>query len=194
MSAPIMPVLVGASTTEDEGIALAKAKQPDVVIASEDLETGYGIRLLESIKAISPKTKLLIFLRRESQDVVQEAIDAGANGVMFHSSLGTGEGDFIKALTITSDDGVYFPSAVRQAIAITTKPKPDLTEPLSERELEVLECIIQGMQNSEIAKTLLISVETVKKHVSTGIQKLGVRDRTQAAVFALKHGLVSVGI
>lgn len=194
MSAPIMPVVIGAATTEEEGFALATSKQPDVVIASEDLEKGYGIRLIESIKTVNPKAKLLIFLKRESQEVVQEAIDAGADGVMFNSSLGTGEGDFIQALTITTDGGVYFPSAVRQAIAVNLKPKPDLVDPLSKRELEVLQCIIQGMKNSEIAQTLFISGETVKKHVSIVIQKLGVRDRTQAAVFALKHGLVEAGI
>lgn len=193
MASPIQPSLVGAATTEEEGLAMVRSTKPDVVIASEDLEIGYGIRLVETIKSNNPNIRLLIFLRRESQDVVQEAISAGADGVMFVSSLGTGEGDFIQALSNTTNGGVYFPAAVRQAMVSPNKTKPDLIEPLSERELEVINCITQGMKNSEIAQTLFISVETVKNHVSTVIQKLGVRDRTQAAVFALTHGLVETG-
>ena len=77
---------------------------------------------------------------------------------------------------------------------ITIKQSPELIDPLSEREREVLRCIIQGMKNSEIAESLFLSSETIKSHVSTTIQKLGVRDRTQAAVFALTHGLVEVDI
>ncbi len=190
MASPIQPSLIGAATTEEEGLALVSSTQPDVVIASEDLEKGYGIRLVESIKTTSPNIRLLIFLRRESQEVVQEAIAAGADGVMFVSSLGTGKGDFIQALNTTTHGGVYFPTAVRQVMVSQGKPKPDLIEPLSERELEVVRCITQGMKNSEIAQTMFISGETVKTHVSTAIQKLGVRDRTQAAVFALTHGLI----
>ena len=67
-------------------------------------------------------------------------------------------------------------------------------DPLLERELELVQCIIQGMKNAEIADSLLVSAETVKSHVSTAIHKLGVRDRTQAAVFALTHGLVEAHI
>ena len=83
-----------------------------------------------------------------------------------------------------------------QPCAVTKKPRlaPVLTDPLSDRELEVLRCIIQGMKNLEIADALFISAETVKSHVSTAIQKLGVRDRTQAAVFALTYGLVEPDI
>ena len=69
-----------------------------------------------------------------------------------------------------------------------------LTDPLSDRKLEVIRGIIKGMKNLEIAEALFISAETVKSHVSTAIQKLGVRDRTQAAVFALTYGLVEQDI
>ena len=69
-----------------------------------------------------------------------------------------------------------------------------LTDPLSDRKLEVIRGIIKGMKNLEIAEALFISAETVKSHVSTTIQKLGVRDRTQAAVFALTYGLIEPDI
>ena len=81
--------------------------------------------------------------------------------------------------------------AVREAVSKKPKPAPVISDTLSERELEVIRCIIEGMKNLEIAEALFISAETVKSHASTAIQKLCVRDRTQAAVFALNYGLVN---
>lgn len=194
LCSPILQSLIGGSTAEDEALEIQQERKPDLIITSEDLERGYGIRLVETIKARSPDVSALIFLERETPEVVQEAMEAGADGVMFSSSIGTGNGDFIQALTTTSSGGIYYPKTVRESVAKKAKSAPVLPEPLSERELEVIRCIIQGMKNLEIAEALFISAETVKSHVSTAIQKLGVRDRTQAAVFALTHGLVEPDI
>ena len=191
---PILKSLIGGATTEEEGLELQTKFKPDILITSEDLERGYGIRLVEKAKIYSPSITALIFLERETTEVVHEAMDAGANGVMFISSIGTGHGDFINALTTTNHGGVYYPKSVREAATAKVRQIPDLVDPLSEREYEVLRCIIQGMKNSEIAEALFLSSETIKSHVSTTIQKLGVRDRTQAAVYALTHGLVDANI
>ena len=191
---PILKSLIGGATTEEEGLELQTKFKPDILITSEDLEKGYGIRLVEKAKINSPSITALIFLERETTEVVHEAMDAGANGVMFISSIGTGHGDFINALTTTNHGGVYYPKSVREAATAKVRQIPDLVDPLSEREYEVLRCIIQGMKNSEIAEALFLSSETIKSHVSTTIQKLGVRDRTQAAVYALTHGLVDANI
>jgi len=191
---PILKSLIGGATTEEEGLELQTKFKPDILITSEDLERGYGIRLVEKAKIYSPNITALIFLERETTEVVHEAMDAGANGVMFISSIGTGHGDFINALTTTNHGGVYYPKSVREAATAKVRQIPDLVDPLSEREHEVLRCIIQGMKNSEIAEALFLSAETIKSHVSTTIQKLGVRDRTQAAVYALTHGLVDSNI
>ena len=191
---PILQSLIGGATTEEEGLNLQIKFNPDLLITSEDLEKGYGIRLVERVKAYNPKITTLIFLGRETTDVVHEAMDAGADGVMFISSVGSGHGDFINALTTTNNGGLYYPKSVRAAATARIKQPPELIDPLSEREREVLHCIIQGMKNSEIAESLFLSSETIKSHVSTTIQKLGVRDRTQAAVFALTHGLVEADI
>ena len=191
---PILQSLVGGATTEDEALHVLQESHPDILITSEDLEKGYGIRLVEKAKGHSPDLKALIFLQRETPEVVQEAMEAGADGVMFMSSIGTGDGDFIHALSTTNSGGIYYPRAVREAATAKVKPAPVLIDPLSERELEVIRCIIRGMRNNEIADSLFVSAETVKSHVSTAIHKLGVRDRTQAAVFALTHGLIEADI
>ena len=194
LAAPILQSLVGGATTEDEALQIQLESNPDLLITSEDLERGYGIRLVEKAKDHSPDLKALIFLQRETPEVVQEAMQAGADGVMFMSSIGTGNGDFIHALSTTNSGGIYYPRAVREAATAKVKPAPILVDPLSERELEVIRCIIRGMRNTEIAESLFVSAETVKSHVSTAIHKLGVRDRTQAAVFALTHGLIEAGV
>ncbi len=190
LAEPILQSLVGSTTTEDEALQIQLESNPDLLITSEDLESGYGIRLVEKAKRQSPNLKALIFLSRETPEVVQEAMEAGADGVMFVSSIGTGDGDFINALRTTNNGGIYYPRPVLKAATAKVKPAPILVDPLSERELEVIQCIIRGMKNTEIADSLFVSAETIKSHVSTAIHKLGVRDRTQAAVFALTHGLV----
>ena len=135
--------------------------------------------------------KALIFLQRETPEVVQEAMEAGDDGVMFTSSIGTGNGDFIQALTTTIGGGIYYPMAVREAVSKKLRSALVIADPLIERELEVIRCIIEGMKNLEIAEVLFISDDTVKSHVSRVIQNFGVWDRTQAAVFALTYGLVN---
>ena len=98
---PIQPSLVGAATTENEAVELVLRTQPDLLICSSDLETGYGPVLLKRVKAELPTCQLLIVLERETKALVREALDSFADGVIFKSSLGTGRGDLI---------GVYAPS------------------------------------------------------------------------------------
>ena len=132
---PIQPSLVGAATTEDEGVELVLRTQPDLLICSSDLETGYGPVLLKRVKAELPTCQLLIVLVRETQAVVQEAMQAYADAVIFKSSLGTGKGDFVQALQTLSEGGVYLPEEIRQlgAAQAPNLNLPPLIEELTER-------------------------------------------------------------
>ena len=103
---PIRRAVVGAATTEDEGFELVLRHKPSLLICSSDLETGYGMNLLRRVKAELPTCQLLIVLVRETQAVVQEAMQAYADAVIFKSSLGTGKGDFVQALQTLSEGGV----------------------------------------------------------------------------------------
>ncbi|KZR81492.1 Transcriptional regulatory protein LiaR [Prochlorococcus marinus str. MIT 1342] len=111
---------------------------------------------------------------------------------MFVSSVGSGNGDFIQSLLTTLKGGIYYPADVRD-LARDNKQlndAPVIDYQLTERELEVLNAIVGGLSNKGISESLFVSTETVKSHVSTIISKLGVRDRTQAAVFAIRHRIV----
>ena len=190
---PVRASLVGAATTESEGVDLVRRNRPDLLICSSDLETGYGINLLRQVKQAQPVCNLLIVLVRETAAVVQEAMEAGADGVIFKSSLGSGHGDMIGALQAVAEGDVYFPEEIRRlAVPATADPSlPELIEALTPRECDVAAAVACGFKNNAIAERLGISQETVKTHVGNAMQKLQARDRTQMAVKALRYGLIN---
>ena len=102
LAEPIRRSVVGAATTEAEGFELVLRTRPSLLICSSDLESGYGIDLIRRVKAELPTCQRLILLVRETQEVVHEAMEAFADGVIFKSSLGSGKGDFIQALATLS--------------------------------------------------------------------------------------------
>ena len=192
LAEPIRRAVVGAATTEEEGLELVLRHKPSLLICTSDLETGYGMNLLRRVMAELPTCQLLIVLVRETQAVVQEAMQAYADAVIFKSSLGTGKGDFVQALHTLSEGGVYLPEEIRQlGAAQALNPNlPPLIEELTERELEVVAGVARGLTNQGIGNSLGISVETVKTHVVNAKDKLGAADRTQLAVMALLYGLI----
>lgn len=183
---PLRELMVGACTCADEAIHILDIKRPNLVFATEDLEQGYGIDLIRDVKARAFDVTCLLFLRRETQLVVRDALEAGADGVMFASRIGSGH--LLEALRVTLHGGIYFPKDVRKASGYDVSRSYQVAVKMSGREREVLELIAQGSTNKEIANRLVLSVETVKSHVSALIGKLGVRDRTAAAVMAIKMG------
>ena len=193
LAEPVRPSLIGAATTEDEGFALVQNNRPDLLICSEDLETGYGLNLLKRVRSAVPNCQMLIVLVRETQEVVQEALAACADGVIFKSSLGSGHGDLISALQTIAEGAVYYPAQIR-GLAAASAPNPDLPaliEELTPRELEVVAAVSRGLKNNAIADQLGVSLETVKTHVGNSMAKLAARDRTQMAVTALLYGLIN---
>ena len=123
--------------------------KPSLLIYSSDLETGYGMNLLRRVKAELPTSQRSIVLVRETQAVVQEAIQAYADSVIFNSSLGTGKGDFVQALHTLSEGGVYLPEESRQ-LGAAQAPNPNLPpliEELTERELEVVAGVARCLTN-----------------------------------------------
>lgn len=184
---PITNSLVGAFSTEREALSACEKKQPDLLYLTEHLEQGYGIQLARKTKQVSPKTRVLLFLHRENQEVIRDALDASIEGIAFVSSIGQGiEGDFFKSLKAIANGSTYYPKEVREVAGFQ---KSLILNELSARETEVLEALCQGMSNKEIAESMFISPETVKTHVSTIISKLGVKDRTQAVITSIRAGM-----
>ena len=177
---------VGNFSTQSEAARACEEKQPDFLIVSDDLAQGYATSLIKEVKQFSPKTKCLLFLFRETQEVVRDAINCGCEGVCFVSSIGKGkESDFIQALLAISDGQTYYPQEVKDRAGFALKPLPDL----SAKELEVLKALCLGLPNKGIAERLFVSTETVKTHISNLISKFEVSDRTAVVVTALRCGL-----
>ena len=184
---PITNTLVGAFSTEREALDACKAKQPDLLYATEHLEQGYGIPLAIKAKEVSPNTRVLLFLHRENQEVVRDALDAHIDGIAFVSSIGKGvDGDLFKSLNAIANGSTYYPKEVREMVGFK---KSQILNELSAREKEVLEALCQGMSNKEMAESMFVSTETIKSHVSTVISKLGVKDRTQAVIACIRAGM-----
>jgi DNA-binding NarL/FixJ family response regulator len=182
--------LLGVATTEAEGLALVERHQPDVVISSEQLDHGCGMALVVNCKTRAPERRTLLVVtnpRRRAQ--IRAAIRAGCDGICLESQIGLGSG--AAALQAVCRGGLYLDRELR---SLFNHPELDrLAGPsceLTARELEVLARAMEGSNNGEIANCLNITAETVKSHIGHVIVKLGARNRTHAAVLAVRLGLV----
>ena len=181
----IKPTLIAGFTTEEEASKCCREESPDFLFVSDDLEQGYGIALIKDVKTASPSTKCLFFTEREALAVVRDAMSAGADGVVFPSSIGMGmDGDFVPALLAMAEGNCYYPPEVRKAAGFAFQQIPDL----STREDEVLRALCLGLSNKAIAERLVLSTETIKSYVSAIIAKMGANDRLDAVVKAIRMG------
>lgn len=177
--------LIAGYTTENEAFSACLTNKVDLLVCTDELEQGSAVSLIKRVKSASADTKTLMFTDRETEAVVRDAINAGANGVCFYSSTGLKDsGDFVPAVAAMNSGDVYYPPAVRKAAAFPIKPLPEL----SAREEEVLRALCMGLSNKAIAEELMLSIETVKTYVSQIISKLGATDRLSAVVTAIRSG------
>ena len=180
-----------AVTCEKEALQEAAIQAPDLVILTDELEQGYGASLIKELKTTAPNTHTLIFLSKETAAVVEECLEAGAEGICFNSNVSDGDGDFVKALRAIAKRGVYYPEEVKKRAGYVGSNPFAMVLPndITEREKEVLVGLTEGLSNKELAESLFLSVETIKSHLKSLTQKLGVRDRTGAAIYGVKAGV-----
>lgn len=189
-AAPFPESLVGAVTTEAEALVLIEQQQPTFLFATEWLEQGDGLSLVQHGHRLQPDLRTLLILQNPSQERARRAIELGCNGVVVESRLA--EGSMVQAIRAVVGGGIYLDSLSVEALRTSRRgsaPKP--IEPLSPREQEVLQLVLQGYTNREMADALIVSPETIKTHVAHILSKLQARDRTQAVVIGLRLGLVS---
>lgn len=182
--------LVGAVTTEVEGLLAIRKHEPDLLICTEQLEQGYGINLIKQTEILNSSIKTLLLLERESEQVVDEALSAGCDGIVNTKTIGEGNAEFVDALEKVLKGGIYYPASIRLMSQEAGKKRglagTDLG--LSKREKEVLQGVCLGKTNREIAAALFLSPETIKVCIQTMLVKLDAKDRTHAAVIAIQRG------
>ena len=194
--------LVGEAETGKMGVQMASKLNPDVVLMDVGLPEMDGIQATELIKKMNPNTRVLIFTSRESEDVVFDALAAGADGYIMK---GANEEQLISAIKAVSEGTAWLDPAIARLVLSSVKKQSAPTVKsettvqnkdaknlygLTGRELEVLALIVEGLDNSQIAKELVITLHTAKAHVHSILQKLCAASRTQATVLAMKEGLV----
>jgi DNA-binding NarL/FixJ family response regulator len=189
-AAPHPQSISGAATTEDEGVTLVKQRRPSVLFATKQLEAGDGLELVRRSHALVPGLRTLLLLPESSPEQMRLALTLGCNGVVIESELERGA--MVEAIRAVLGGGIYVNGKAVDALRATARGEgPAPLEPLSTRELEVLQLVVRGYTNREIAYGLVLSPETVKTHLSNILGKLQARDRTHAAVIGIRQGLIS---
>lgn len=198
--------IVGLAATGKQGIDLIGQLQPDVAIVDIGLPDIDGIEVVRQVKAhiadqALPETKVLMLTMHDTEDAVMAAFAAGADS---YSVKDVDASQLVEAIRLTHVGQVWIDPTIARIVlqqAQQATPTPfgadggdygqvlEMT-PLTDRELEVLQLIVGGYSNAAIADELYITVGTVKTHVCNILNKLSASDRTQAAVRALRTGLV----
>jgi two-component system NarL family response regulator len=177
-------VIGEASTVAEAREAFAKAT-PHIGIIDMRLPDGNGDELVRSITTDHPSVRCLMLSVNQGENDIQQAVKAGAVGYLTKS---VERAELLEAIRTIAAGGTYFPAAIRREME-RAEARPDL----SPREHEVLLLVVDGLLNKEIASQLGLAEITVKQHVSAVLRKLGVQDRTQAAIAAVERGLVRRG-
>lgn len=181
---------------EDGKVAIEKAKElsPDVILMDIGLPDIDGIEATRKIKDYNPDIKILMFTSRDNEKDVLASFKSGADGYIMK---GATPEQTISAIKAVAEGTAWIdPAIARIVLSNIQNPSENISDKtqneydLTERELEVLALIVDGLSNSEIAEKLVIAKATAKSHVHSILGKLYVDDRTKAAVIALKEGIV----
>lgn len=184
--------LVGEAVNGDDAVKKAMVLKPDVILIDLVMPVKDGLQAIEEIKRSQPEVSILVLTSFSDEDKVFPAIRAGALGYLLKDSSPS------VLLTAIHDvhrgEASLHPSIALQVIRELNRPSglPPVDSPLSEKELEVLKLIAQGLTNQEIAARLVRSEWTIRTHVRNILGKLHLANRTQAALFALRQGLAEL--
>ena len=185
--------VIGEASDGREAIEVVKKLNPEVVIMDIGLPTLDGIEATRQIKELLPQIRIIMLTSHSNDNEVFAAFSSGAQGYCLKESASK----LLKtALASVADGAVWFdPHIAGSVVTVFTQAKQSNTtekfeNPLSEREIDVLKLVVEGLSNREIAQKLTISAATVRTHVEHILEKLRVSGRTQAAVEAVRKNLV----
>lgn len=186
--------IIGEAANGEAALELVREKGPNVVVMDLNMPGIGGIEATRRIATLSPLTRVIMLTVSSDQPDVLEAILAGACGYLLKSA--TTQEIVAGIQSAARGDALLSPSIaaklldrVREAPPERAAPDPARAE-LTERELEVLRLLASGMDNAEIGQALFISSSTVKNHISSILVKLQIENRIQAAVYAVRAGIV----
>jgi two-component system, NarL family, response regulator DevR len=181
--------VVGEAGTATEAVEMVGRLQPDLVLMDVRLPDQSGITACQQVRQRWPAVQVLMLTSFADEDLVLDAINAGAAGYVLKQ---LGNDDLLRAVrAVGRGDAVLDPTVTRQLLARVRRAEHEAHgaafHDLSERELAVLALVAEGQTNAEIAEALILSEKTVRNHVSTILEKLELTNRIEAATYAVRH-------
>jgi DNA-binding NarL/FixJ family response regulator len=179
--------VIGEASDGDEGVKVALAAKPDVVLMDVSMPGTDGIDATKRLVGADNRMRVIMLTMHADRDVIDRAIKAGAVGYLTKDAS---IGEVIEAIRLAANGDR--PMSPRLAEAMLTEARKDTEAIISSREEEVLQLVADGYGTTEIADKLFISQKTVKNHLASIYEKLNARDRTQAVLLAVKMGIVKL--
>jgi NarL family two-component system response regulator LiaR len=180
--------LVGMATNGLEAVSMAEALQPDVILIDLVMPQMDGLAAIQAIRAANPQARILVLTSFADDERVFPAIKAGAMGYLLKDTL---RQDLLQAIREVAQGKITLhPEIARRMVREINKPSEPSFNTLTDREQETLLLIAEGLSNQEVAARMGIHENTVAKYVSSLLDKLGLNSRTQAALYAIRSGLI----
>ena len=182
--------VVGEAGNGRETVALAAERQPNVVLLDLEMPEMDGVETLRQLRQTKSNVRVIVFTAFDTDERILTAVQAGAQGYLLK---GAPRQELVHAVRVVHSGGSLLQPIVASRLLRQVSQEPGQpVEPLTPREVEVLERLAQGLQNKEIAAELVISERTVKFHVSAILGKLDAGNRTEAVAIAAQRGLINL--
>jgi DNA-binding NarL/FixJ family response regulator len=182
--------IIGEAANGKDALRIAQKEKPDVILLDIRMPDGDGLSTLEKLRAKAPESKVVMLSTYDNPTYIARAVALGAAD---YALKGSSREDLIATIVAAAAGESPSRAGELKKIAAAMKVRQAIDDddvPLTQRETQVLRHVALGLSNREIGKSLEISVETVKEHVQNILRKIAVSDRTQAAVWAVRKGLV----
>jgi len=195
-------LVIGEAGDGEQAVQKTVELMPDILLLDINMPKMNGLEVIRSINGQEKKVKIIVLTMHDDENYVMEVIKAGAVGYLLKDIEA---GMLVKAIrTVYDGESFIYPTLAKklfgqinrqheqtlEAAKVMAQHKDDKEEKLSYREVEVLVMVCKGLSNQEVAKSLFLSEKTVKNHLTNIFRKIGVTDRTQAVLYAIKNKIV----
>jgi two-component system, NarL family, response regulator LiaR len=180
--------IIGHASNGLEAVQFCENHQPDIILMDVVMPIMGGVEAVQVLRAKYPSIKIMVLSSFQDHESVSEMLKKGAVGYVTKSSLASDLVDIIR--TVLAGKSVFSPEIMRNLLFSPQRPEMLQKFHLTEREVEVLKLLAEGMQNQQIAVALIISVSTVKFHKVNIFEKLGASSQSEALVVAVKNNLI----
>lgn len=179
--------IIGEAENGEAAIKFCETQVPDVILMDLIMEPVNGVEAAKQILSKNPQIKIIVLTSFIDESLIIPALEAGAISYLLKTAKAN---EIVNAIRCAVNNQAIIEPAAAVKVLQSMRREPKPHESLTNRELEVLKLIGNGKTNQEIADTLFIGIKTVKTHVSNILSKIGCEDRTQAAIYANRNGLV----